>query len=338
MLHVKLKMAMKPIFLSVLTVSAGMAATVSWAQDKYPSHAITLITPYSTGGDSDLAARNFSAVAQKYFSQPVVVVNKPGASGVIGSEQGRLASPDGYTLLLSRPGSQAILPAISPTKTKYKWSDFTPIGLLELNPYGCYVKGNSSYKTFKDFETALRAKGGTMNYGTAGALTTNDMGPRLLFDILKLGDKVPTQIPYKGTGDATTALLAGQIDFSCSSIGPANGLIKAGNLRALFVTTPERLKSLPDVPTAKELGLDKMEQITGWSGISGPPDMPAELVEKIWKALEQTGKDANWIRATESAGSVPFVKGPADTKKFTQGQYEVYHQLGKSLDLIDKAK
>lgn len=336
MLHSKFKMATKPVLLSVLTAATCLAAGASAAKDTYPSHAITLITPYSTGGDSDMAARNFSAVAQKYFGQPVVVVNKPGASGVIGSELGRTAAPDGYTLLLSRPGSQAILPAISPTKTKYKWNDFTPIGLLELNPYGCYVKGDSAYKTFKDLETALREKGDSLNFGTAGALTTNDMGPRLLFATLKLGNKVPTQIPYKGTGEATSALLAGQIDFSCSSIGPAHGLIKAGNLRALFVTTPERLKSLPDVPTAKELGLGKMEQITGWSGISGPPGMPAELVEKIWKVMEETGKDAKWIGATENAGSIPYMKSPAEAKKFTQNQYEVYHELGKSLDIIDK--
>lgn len=266
------------------------------------------------------------------------MVNKPGASGVIGSEMGRLASPDGYTLLLSRPGSQAILPAIAPTSTKYKWSDFTPIALLELNPYGCYVKGDSAYKTFKDLENALRTKGAALNYGTAGALTTNDMGPRLLFDVLKLEGKPPTQIPYKGTGDATAALLAGQIDFSCSSIGPAHGLIKAGNLRALFVTTPERLASLPDVPTAKELGLGKMEQITGWSGISGPPDMPPALVERIWALVQKTGQDETWQRATSNAGSVPFVKGPADAKAFTQGQFQIYRELGESLNIVDKSK
>src|SRR5690606_12768121 len=246
-----------PSLFSIAALAGSLAATPSLAQDKYPSHALTLITPYSTGGDSDLAARNFSAVAQKHFGQPVVVINKPGASGVIGSEQGRMAPPDGYTLLLSRPGSQAILPAIAPSKTNYKWSDFTPIGLLELNPYGCYVKGTSSYKTYKDLETALRTNAGKMNYGSAGSLTTNDMGPKLLFNILGL-KTLPTQIPYKGTGEATSALLAGQVDFSCSSIGPAYGLIKAGNLRALFVTTPERLKTLPDVPTASELGIKKM--------------------------------------------------------------------------------
>ncbi|MCC2596164.1 tripartite tricarboxylate transporter substrate binding protein [Pusillimonas sp. MFBS29] len=335
MLHVNLKG-----FTGALSLSAAacMVANPAWAQSDYPSRPITLITPYSTGGDSDMAARNFSAVAFKYFKQPVVVLNKPGASGVIGSEQGRTAEPDGYTLLLSRPGSQAILPAIAPTQTKYKWDDFTAIGLLELNPYGCYVKGDSPYKTYKDFEKALREKGPSMNYGTAGTLTTNSMGPRVLFSELKLGGKVPTQIPYKGTGEATSALLAGQVDFSCSSIGPAFGLINAGNLRALFVTTPERLKSLPDVPTAKELGLSKMNQITGWSGISGPPNMPAEIVEKIRKVMEETGKDQQWISATENAGSVPYMKGPEEARKFIAGQFEVYHDLGKELDIIDKTK
>src|SRR5690606_1595117 len=106
----------------------------------------------------------------------------------------------------------------------------------------------------------------------------NAMGPQVLFSELKLDGKLPTQIPYKGTGEATTALLAGQVDFSCSGIAPAFGLLKAGNLRALFVTTPERLKDLPDVPTARELGLDGMSQITGWSGISGPPGMSDDLV------------------------------------------------------------
>jgi len=324
--------------LSALALAACVAAGPAGAKDTYPSHAITLITPYSTGGDSDLAARNFSLVAQKYFGQPVVVVNKPGASGLIGSELGRQAEPDGYTLLLSRPGSQAIMPAISPTKTKYKWNDFTSIGLLELNPYGCFVNAKSPYKTYQDFEKALRTKGARMNYGTAGVLTTNDMGPRLLFSILKLGKNTPQQIPYKGTGEATTSILSNQTDFSCSSIGPAYGLIQSGELRALFVTTPERLKTLPDVPTAKELGIGKMEQITGWSGISGPPNMPRELVEKIAGFMAQVGKDPAWIKATENAGSVPYMKGPDEAQSFGRTQYETYNELGKELDLIDKVQ
>lgn len=327
-----------PCILAVFTAATCMLAGTAWAQSDYPSRPITLITPYSTGGDSDMAARNFSAVAQKYFGQPVVVVNKPGASGVIGSEMGKQADPDGYTLLLSRPGSQAILPAIAPSRTSYEWDDFTPLGLLELNPYGCYVQKDSPYKTYADLEKAIRTEGASMNYGSTGALTTNAMGPQVLFSELKLDGKQPTQIPYKGTGEATTALLAGQVDFSCSGIAPAYGLLKAGNLRALFVTTPERLKDLPDVPTAKELGLDGMSQITGWSGISGPPGMSDEIVKKIWRVMEQTGQDATWINATENAGSVPYMKGPDEARDFTEGQFELYRKLGDTLGIIDKIK
>lgn len=248
---------------------------------------------------------------------------------------GRRAKPDGYTLLLSRTGSQAILPAIAPTRTGYAWSDFTPIALLELNPFGCYVKGDSDLKTFADLEKKLRADGKSMNYGSAGSMTTLNLGPRLLFDVLDLKE-IPTEIAYKGTGEAITAILGGQVDFTCSSIGPAFGLLKNGDLRALLVTTPERLKTLPDVPTSTELGLKGMERITGWSGISGPPDMPKELVQKIWEAVQATGNDPAWLKLTETAGSVPYVKGPQEANDYIHDQYDVYHKLGTSLDIIDK--
>ena len=236
---------------------------------------ITLIAPYSPGGDSDMAARNFAAAAQKALGTPVIVVNKQGASGVIGSAYVKSAAPDGYTLLLARPGSQSILPAIMPTRTKYKWDDFTMIGTLELNAYGCMAKA-SAYRDFNEFISALKTNGKKMNFGTAGVLTTNDLGPRQLFKLLGLGANAPTQIPYKGTGEATASLIAGETQFACGSIGSFLPMIKSGDLRALMVSTPKRLPSLPDVPTVREAGFPEMERITGWSGIYGPPAMPAE--------------------------------------------------------------
>ena len=179
----------------IKSVAASVAlAVAAIAQAAYPDKVITLIAPYSAGGDSDLAARNFAAAAQKALGSPVIVVNKVGASGVIGSAQVLQAAPDGYTLLLARPGSQAILPAIMPARTKYKWEDFSMVGLLELNAYGCMTKA-TSYKTFKEFTDALKQEGRRMNFGTAGVLTTNDMGPRQLFKMLKLdASNTPTQV------------------------------------------------------------------------------------------------------------------------------------------------
>lgn len=320
----------------VVIGTVALAAAAHAAHAAYPEKPITLVAPYSAGGDSDIAARNFAAAAQKALGTPVIVLNKVGASGVIGSAQALQAPPDGYTLLLARPGSQAILPAIMPARTKYKWDDFTMVGLLELNTYGCMTKA-TSYKTFKEFIEALKRDGKKMNFGTAGLLTTNDMGPRQLFKILKLSpDNTPTQVPFKGTGEASMSLMAGQTQFACGSIGSFLPMIKSGDLRALMVTTPERMPALPDVPTARELNLPEMEHITGWSGIYAPPGLPPDIAQKLFNAIKEIGKDPAWLKATDMSGSVPFIKSPDEAKQFVKSQYEVYRSLGESLNIIDK--
>src|SRR5690606_36725947 len=129
--------------------------------------------------------------------------------------------------------------------------------------------------TFKDLVTAIKEKGSGLDYGTAGHLTSNDMGPRRLFQLLVLTPQnTPTQIPYKGTGDTVSSLLAKETDFSCGSIGPFLAQIKADNLRPLIITTPEHIPALPDVPTARQLGYTDMDAVAGWSAIYFTPGMP----------------------------------------------------------------
>jgi hypothetical protein len=320
----------------VFAVIASFVLHNAFAQGPYPNRAITLVAPYAAGGDADLAARAFANFAGPTLGQGVIVVNRTGASGVIGSDSVKRAAPDGYTLLLARTGSQAILPAISPAMTKYKWDDLMTVGILEVNPYGCAVREDAPFKNFNEFAAALKAKGPSLNYGTAGTATTNDMGPRLLFTLLNLGDKVPQQVPFKGTNEAATALLAGQIDFSCGSIGTMLSLIKAGKLRALLITTPTRYKELPDVPTASELGIANMEQIIGWSGISVPLGTPKPVIDKLTEAILALDKNPNWRATTEKMGSVPNIRVGPEATQFVKQQYETYFNLGKKLDLIDK--
>jgi tripartite-type tricarboxylate transporter receptor subunit TctC len=315
--------------------AALLAGPPAWAKDPYPSRPITVISPFSAGGDADIAARNFAGAAQRVLNQTVIVVNKTGASGIIGSAQALAAPPDGYTLLLARTGSQAIMPAIMPTTTKYKWNDFTFIGTVEINPYGCVVNAKTPYKTFAELVDAMRTKGKTMNYGTAGVLTTNDMGPRQLFKMLKLTEQTPTQIPYKGTGEATVSLLGGQTEFACGSLGTFLPQIKGGLLRALMVTTPARMESLPDVPTARELGYAEMENIVGWSAVYGPPNLPADVRDKLVETMKVIANDAAWRNATALTGSLPFVRSPDETKAFVEKQYLLYRSLGESLNIID---
>ncbi|MFZ9408370.1 MAG: Bug family tripartite tricarboxylate transporter substrate binding protein [Burkholderiaceae bacterium] len=325
------------VSLALLPFVLPFAAQAQTPAGAYPSKPITLIAPYAVGGDSDLAARNFAQAAQKVLGVPVLVVNRTGASGVIGSAQALAAPADGYTLLLARPGSQSILPAIMPTRTKYRWDDYTFIGLLELNPYGCMARA-AQYKGFDELASALKARGKSMNFGTAGTLTTNDMGPRQLFRQLNLGANAPTMIAYKGTNEATLGLMSGDVDFACGSIGTFLPQVRSGALRALMVTTPERLAVLPDAPTARELGFGDMQKIIGWSGIYGPPGLPQAVVDRLAEVMKVVAQDPAWIKGTEATGSIPYIRSPQDTREFAQAQFQIYRAIGESLNIIDKAE
>ncbi|MFZ9297227.1 MAG: Bug family tripartite tricarboxylate transporter substrate binding protein [Hylemonella sp.] len=301
----------------------------------YPDRPVTIVAPFGAGGDADIAARNLAAVSQRVLGQSVIVTNRAGASGAIGSLAVRNAKPDGYTLLLARVGSQAVLPALQKS-LDYQWNSFTFLGLLELNPVVCAVRADSPLKSMADLAEALRSRPGKLNYSTSGAGTILNFGPQLLFDVLGLGKDAAVQIAYKGGGDAALALLSGDADFSCGNLTSMIGNIKGGKLRALVTTTPERLKDLPDVPTAREAGFAQLETIVGWSALYGPPGMDREVVERWSKVLQAAARDPQWISATEKVGSSPRVLSPAETEKFVAEQYAVYDKLGRLLGLTLK--
>ena len=315
------------LWLAVLAVIAPMAAAQS-----YPDRPITLVVPFSAGGDADVAARNLSVVAQRTMGQNLVAVNRAGAGGAIGSIAVRNAKPDGYTLLLARVGSQVVLPALQ-TGLDYKWNSFTFLGLLELNPVVCAVRSESSYKTMKDLVDALRARPGKLNYSTTGPATILNFGPQLLFDVLRLGKEAAMPVAYKGGGEAAMAVLSGDVDFSCGNLTSMIGNIKGGKLHALMTTTPERLKDLPDVPTAREAGYPQLEAVIGWSALYGPPGLGKEVTDRWAETLAAAARDAQWIAATEKAGSIARVMKPGDTEKFALDQYLMYERLGRELKI-----
>ena len=319
-------------FLKGLALLASLVLSGAAGAQAYPQHPITLIVPFSAGGDADIAARNLAPLAQRLLGQPIVPMNRAGASGAIGSQAVRAAKPDGYTLLLARVGSQVVLPALQ-QGLGYKWNDFSFIGLLELNPLVCAVRTDSPYRTLADLVQVLRNKPGQLNYSTSGAATILNFGPQLLFDVLKLGKGAAVQITYKGGSEAALAVLSGEVDFSCGNLTSMIGNIKGGKLRALLTTTPERLKDIPDVPTAREAGYPQLEAIVGWSALVGPPGLPKEVVDRWVEVLNAAAKDSTWIAATEKAGSTPRLLSPAETEKFAGEQFGVYERLGRQLQI-----
>lgn len=319
--------------LHTIAFLAGLSAIAPLAcAQSYPDRPVTVIVPFSAGGDADVAARNLAVVAQRTMGQSLIAVNRAGAGGAIGSTAVRLAKPDGYTLLLARVGSQVVLPALQPG-LDYKWNDFTFLGLLELNPVVCAVRSGSSYKTIKDLVDALRTRPGKLNYSTTGAATILNFGPQLLFDALKLGKDVAVPIAYKGGGEAAMAVISGDVDFSCGNLTSMIGNIKGGKLHALLTTTPERLKDLPDVPTAREAGYPQLEAIVGWSALYGPPGLGKDVVDRWANTLAGAAKDPQWTAATEKAGSIPRVMTPGETEKFAADQFSVYERLGRQLQI-----
>ena len=323
-------MLMTGRFWLTFTVFFAFAAAVH--AQAYPTRTITLVAPFGAGGDSDFSGRNLAAVVPKYLGQQAIVVNQVGASGMIGSQRVRSSPPDGYTLLIARGGSQAIVPALD-TKSPYKWNDFTFLSVLDLNPLVLVVKPDAPYKTLKELVDYMRANPGKLNYSTAGPSTTQNLSAQYLFQVMGLSKDAAVQVPYKSGGEATTAVLGNQVQFVFNNLTTMIGQIKAGTLRALLTTTAQRLKDLPDTPTARELGWPQLEALTGWSGLYGPPGLPAEVVTRWTEAFQKIAQDPDWLRGNDSIAGIPSIRSPAETEKFAREQYELYEKLGDLLGI-----
>jgi len=311
---------------------AGLGIFAALPALAYPERPISLIAPFTPGGDSDLSARNLAPVAQRQLGQPIVVLNKPGASGALGSQQVKDATPDGYTLLLARVASHAVLPALK-KNLAYKWNDFTAIGLLELNPIVCVVNADSPYRKLDDLKRAITTQPRKLNYSTAGIGTIQQLGTQLLLQAFQAAPDAATHVPYKGGGEVALAVLAKEVDFSCLNFPSAVGLIQGKRLRALVVLMPERLADLPDVPTAREVGYPQLEAVVGWSALVGPPKMDQAALAKWVETLQAVAQDAGWRAAIQKIGSIPRILSPQETERFMGEQYETYARLAAQLHL-----
>lgn len=319
----------RSIHAAVAVLGCLMAAP---AYAAYPTKPISLVVPYGPGGASDLVARTLASIAPKYLGKPVLVQNKTGAGGIVGSNYVNKSKPNGYTLLLARVGSQAVGPALNPA-VPYKYDDFTMIGLLELNPFVFAVNADSPYKTFGDLVKALKNKPGDLSYSTSGPGTVLNMGPQMLLQELGLPPSAAVQVPYKGGGGAATALLGKHVDFIGVNLSAVISGIKAGKLRALAVTTSKRYSAIPDVPTVKELGYPQLDTVVGWSALYGPRGLPDDVVARWQKALQKISSDKAWKAGAKNRGSISDIRSPAATRSFIKQQYETYVKLGKRLGI-----
>jgi len=313
------------------TVGAVCLALSGAALADYPAKPVTLVSPYGPGGAADLAARTIAGTAPAYLGQAVLVVNRTGAAGVTGSTTVAKGKPDGYTLLLARVGSQAAVPAIN-RKIPYKWDEFTFLGLLELNPFVLVVNADSPIQSLDDVKAAASG-GGKPSYASAGVGTLLHVAMVMVLDQFGLPQDAMKHVPYKGGGKAAAAVVGGHVDMMFQNLSGVIGNIQAGKLRALVVSTPERVAAIPDVPTVAEAGYPALETVVGWSGVWGPPGMDQAAADKWVEVLGKLKDDRAWNKLTKGLGSVPSVRGPEDTKAFVENQYEAFKTLTEKLGM-----
>ncbi|KRC72953.1 ABC transporter substrate-binding protein [Achromobacter sp. Root83] len=247
----------------------------------FPAKPITLSVPHSAGGTSDILARTVAAEAAKTLGQTIVIDNKGGANGTIAAKQVASAAPDGYTLLLATASTHGINPSLYSRISYDAVKDFTPVTLLATVPNVLVVGPNVKATTVQELIAFIRSQGDKTNMGSAGAGTPGHLAGEMFKSEAKLQF---THVPYKGGSPAITDLIGGQIDFMFTTIPGVLPHVKAGTLRALAVTSPERSSAMPDVPTMAESGLPGFQAVS-WHGIVAPAGTPDAVVARLNQAL-----------------------------------------------------
>lgn len=274
------------------TVAASLAALAAAlpfavAAQAYPNKPIKVIVPFAAGSTTDIIARAISDKMSQSLGQQLVVENKGGASGTIGQAQVATAAPDGYTIMI-HSSSHTVSPHTFAKLPFDTLADFVPITPISSTPNVLVISPSKNIKTLKDLLAAARAKPGSMNFASAGQGSATHLNA----EKFKLAAKIDAQnIPFKGSAEAVTEVVAGRVDYYFSPIAPVIGQIRNGQLLALAVGSPKRAAALPDVPTTAEAGVPGSE-FNFWIGMFAPAKTPKEIVDRlraeVVKALNTT--------------------------------------------------
>jgi tripartite-type tricarboxylate transporter receptor subunit TctC len=297
----------------LIAVLALATASAAQAQE-YPTKPITMIVAFPPGGVAELVGRPLAASMEKTLGQPVVIVNRPGAGGAIGTTAAAKAAPDGYTILMTL-SSISIFPVSDPIEGKpapYQLSDFMPIALVTADPTVLVVRADSPYKSVQDFVAAAKANPGKINYSSSGVYGTLHVAMEMFAGAAGIQ---LFHIPYQGGGPAVTALLGGQVQALASGPAAAVGQIKAGKMRALAGWGAKRLELMPDLPTFKELGYKEVEFYI-WSGVVAPAAVPANVQHRLRAAVRAAVADPQFVGAMNKVSTpISYLDAP-DFKDF----------------------
>lgn len=290
-----------------LAAIVGLTACQAAQADEYPNRLITLVVPLAAGSGTDAVARLVAADLGEVLGAKIVVENKVGANGSIGSTSVARATPDGYTILIGGTTTHAANSSLMKSVPYNPVSDFTPLGQLGVYPYALMVSGENAAHTFQALVGQAKAKPGSMSIAYGNAL--GQLSGELLRRRAGLDASI---VPYRGTPQAMTDILGGRVTAIFSDLPPAVSQLQAGALRAVAVTTDERTALLPGIPTLAEVGFDA-PRVEAWTGLFGPPGLPRPIVERLSSAMQRVMENPN-LRA--KLATIGFEAKPTSPEAF----------------------
>lgn len=291
------------------------AAPAAMAQAPYPGKPIRLVVPFSAGSATDILARIIGTKMGEGGTYQVIVDNRPGAGGTLGATGVAKAAPDGYTLILVSVG-HAINATLYPRLAYDTVKDFAPVSLVATVPNVLVVNAGSKYKSVRDLVTAARAAPGTLNFDSAGSGSSTHLSGEMFR--MQAGIDI-VHIPYKGTGEALTDVMAGRGDMMFAPTVSAMPFVRQGKLRALAVTTARRSSSLPDIPTVAESGLPGYA-FDSWFGILAPAGTPKEIIDTLNAEIGKALAAPDVRERLAAQGAEPKRSSPQEFASYIQAE------------------
>jgi tripartite-type tricarboxylate transporter receptor subunit TctC len=317
---------MKRNLIGAFLLLAALAGTAS-AQD-YPNRLIKFVHGFPPGGNVDIIARLLGNEMAKGLGQSIVIEPKPGVAGSLAAEMVARSDPDGYTLLVL-PSAHPAHGALS-KKVNYKVvEDFEWISVASFYPFIICVRKDSRFQTLRQVIDEARQNPGALKYGSAG------VGSILHTTVELMANETRTKflhVPYRGEAPAITALLQGEIDFIAATTGPISERVRAGEFRALAVTSKTRWRDFPDVPTVVEQGIPNFEVIS-WTGLAGPAKLPQTIVDKLNAELRRAIAVPEVKSKLENMGGDPRATTPAEMRALVASQFATWTRLAKEANL-----
>jgi tripartite-type tricarboxylate transporter receptor subunit TctC len=300
--------------------NCGLLSPAARAQP-YPSRPIAIVVPFAAGGGTDTVTRMLADHMSRKLGQSIIVENVTGAGGTIGTQRIARSAPDGYRLLMGNLGTHAASMVLYPNRGYDPVADFEPIGLVASLPLFVGAKKSLPVNDFRGFATYIKEHQKTMNYGSAGIGSSGHMVCHFMNQLL--GVEVQ-HVPYRASGQALTALLAGDIDYVCDAAGAITEQITIGNVKGLVVSAKERLTALPEMPTSAEQGLPAFQAV-GWNMLFAPKGTPPDAMEKLIGAVSDALNDPTFRKKLIDLGAVAPTANealPAPSRELVRSEIE----------------